>query len=224
MAQARPSQHPAQLNKHHRAPPRKRGNDAPADRADRHEFIAHLQRLRVAEDDLPGCRAGKMSGRSPSRRTAARRLHTARMSSPARRTSSGAESEPTTSYAAHRSPTGCPGRASGSLATLDRAGPRVPARARCDTRRSPPRRRQRSRSKLRHCRWSKGVQRRPGCTAPVLRKDISDGLREAPVMAAEVLSGVLALSVLEIPRLVQDLCPTLARTRAVLAHVGNADE
>jgi hypothetical protein len=43
-------------------------------------------------------------------------------------------------------------------------------------------------------------------------------------MAAEILSSVLALSVLEIPRLGQDLCPPLARTGAVRAHIGNADE
>src|SRR5579875_1309180 len=41
-------------------------------------------------------------------------------------------------------------------------------------------------------------------------------------MAAEVLSGVLALSVWKVPRLVQDPCPTLARTLVVRADVGNA--
>jgi hypothetical protein len=35
-------------------------------------------------------------------------------------------------------------------------------------------------------------------------------------MTAEVLNGVLALSVLEIPQLAQDLCSTLARTRTAI--------
>jgi len=41
-------------------------------------------------------------------------------------------------------------------------------------------------------------------------------------MAAEVLGGVLALSVWKVPRLLQDLCPALARTLAVRANIGNA--